>query len=219
MLAYGTGFVLAIALVELIPAGLEETRSNAVWVLAGFSTLYLIDIWLERTGESFTVANGGFASCIAAVLGVGLCDFFDGFVVASAVETVSGEVVTMGAEADAARGWLLLAGLFPHNFLEGASIALFLLAAGLSRGTAWILALCLGAASLLGGMAVEWIVPRATRAAIQAFAGGLLLHLVASQRIPSFKGEIARAQAALVVAGIATFPATQWLVSFVGIEG
>jgi hypothetical protein len=68
-------------------------------------------------------------------------------------------------------------------------------------------------------MAVEWIVPRATRAAIQAFAGGLLLHLVASQRIPSFKGEIARAQAALVVAGIATFPAIQWLVSFVGIEG
>lgn len=220
ILAYGTGFVLAIALMELIPAGLEGGPFNAVWTLAGFSTLYLSDKLLERSGEQPATGSRGLLSGVGlTVVGVTLCDFFDGVAVASAVGAAAGGGSAGAPEAGAVTGWLLLVGLFPHNFLEGAGIALLLMAAGFSQGAAWRLVIFLALASLLGGVAVQLAVPVALRAAIQAFAGGLLLHLVASERIPGFKGDIERAQAVLVVAGIATFVATQWLLGLAGIEG
>ncbi|MGH2352242.1 MAG: ZIP family metal transporter, partial [Chloroflexota bacterium] len=263
LLAYGAGFALAIALGELIPAGLEGGTQNAVWALAGFSTLHLTNRLLkgadpdsdagdgkdqavdgdcrsmetsaspgrrrrggearaagsdgrptgevgrgERRGERGVVSGIGLT-----VIGVIICDFFDGVVVASAVGVAGGAAGQSAGLAEGGGGtaWLLLGGLFPHNFLEGASIALLILGAGLSRGPAWVLVVLLAAASLAGGFAVLLAVPEALRRAIQAFGGGLLLHLVASERIPELRGPHAKLQALLVVAGIATFVATEWL--------
>lgn len=218
LLPFGTGFVLAIALAELVPAGLEGGSGNAVWVLVGFSTLYLITRLLENEETdgaggirslSTPSPQGGRASIVSGigltVVGVTLCDFFDGFAVAASV----GE--------EQLGGWLLLLGLFPHNFLEGSGIALLLVSAGLSRRWAWGAVTLLGLASLLGGVAVQAAFAPGVQGAVQAFAGGLLLHLVASQRIPAFSGSKARSQAVLVVLGIGAFLATEALVGAAGI--
>ena len=224
LLAFGTGFVLAIAIAELIPSGLEAGAQNSLWVLAGFSTLYLVDKVLERSnGEAESPARGVLSGVGLTICGVAICDFFDGLTVASAVGALGAATgAAMGTEAgDSAdlSGWLLLAGLFPHNFLEGAGIALIMLRAGLSRGAVWTLVVVLAVASLVGGLAVQMAVAPELRASIQAFAGGLLLHLVASQRIPGFKGPLERIQAVLVVAGIAAFVATDALLRAGGLGG
>lgn len=223
LLAYGTGFVLAIALAELIPAGLEGGAHNALWVLAGFSTLYIVDKVLEGSGENVAEAGRGVVSGIGlTMVGVTFCDFFDGVAVASAVGAVGAAGAAAAVEAAEAAeaglsGWLLLAGLFPHNFLEGAGIALLLLGAGLRRSATWGLVVFLAVASLLGGVAVQLALPVALRASIQSFAGGLLLHLVASERIPGFHGPREKVQAFLVVAGIASWVLTDVLLGLVGL--
>lgn len=221
LLAYGTGFVLAIALAELIPAGLEGGPQNAIWVLAGFSTVYLIDKLLEGSGEPTRAGGRTVVSGIGlTMVGVTLCDFFDGVAVASAVGAAGAVSAAVGAEASevgSLSGWFLLLGLFPHNFLEGASIALLLLRAGLGRGATWLMVIGLALASLLGGIAVQLAVPVAVRLSAQAFTGGLLLHLIASERIPGFSGPHEKRQAVLVVAGIVTFVATVALLGAVGL--
>lgn len=222
LLAYGTGFVLAIALAELIPDGLAGGPHNAVWVLAGFSSLYLIDKLLEGGGQPPAAARGVVSGIGVTMVGVTLCDFFDGVAVASAVAVATTAGVAEAAaveEAAEVSGWLLLAGLFPHNFLEGAGIALLMLGAGMSRGATWAMVVFLAISSLLGGIAVQLALPAALQAPIRAFAGGLLLHLVASERIPGFSGDLEKIQAVLVVAGIATFVATNALLSGAGLGG
>ena len=220
LLAFGAGFVLAIAVADLIPSGLEAGAQNSLWVLAGFSTLYLVDKVLERgNGEAEAPARGMLSGVGLTICGVAICDFFDGLTVASAVGALGTALGADAAESSDLSGWLLLAGLFPHNFLEGAGITLIMLRAGLSRRTVWTLVVVLAAASVLGGLAVQMAVAPALRASIQAFAGGLLLHLVASQRIPGFKGPLERIQAILVVAGIAAFVATDALLRAGGFGG
>lgn len=217
LLPLGTGFVLAIALAELVPSGLEGGPGNAVWILAGFSTLYLITQVFENgeSGEKPGVAPG----LMLTVLGVALCDFFDGVAVAATVaevaEAASGPAVA--SETQALLGWLMLLGLFPHNFLEGTGIALVLLGARLERRWIWLAVVLLASASLFGGVAVQTAVDPALQMAIQAFAGGLLLHLVASQRIPAFAGANARAQAGLVVVGIVMFMGTEAVLGMIGL--
>lgn len=221
LLPLGTGFVLAIALAELVPAGLKGGPGNAVWILVGFATLYVITQVFESEADETAEGKGMTAGLGLTILGVALCDFFDGLAVASAVASAvaggAAEEVAAAAETTFL-GWLLLVGLFPHNFLEGAGIALVLLGAGMARRAVWVAVVLLATASVLGGLAVQFVVDPAVVMAVQAFAGGLLLHLVASQRIPAFSGAHARAQAGLVVAGIAMFIGTDMLIELMGIE-
>ena len=197
VLAFGLGFVIAIALGELLPEALEVSRLNALWVGAGAALLFLIDRLLKGSGLGLTLA------------GVVICDFFDGFAVASAAALAgaSGAAGAAGGGAEeAATGWLLVGGLFPHNFLEGASIALLMLSAGLSRRMSWLVAVALAVASLLGGAAVVLALPEGLRAPIQALAAGFLLYVVLVQRLPRLlNGGQRWAHVALMVAGTATF--------------
>ena len=218
LLAFGTGFALAIALAELLPEALERDPSNAFWTLAGFSVLFLVDRLLKVDGaddpaQARAAARSARTSGVGlTVAGVILCDFFDGVVVASAA-SLAGAAAADGhaASVGGASAWLLAVGLFPHNFLEGVSVALLLLAAGVSHSTTWALAIALALASLLGGVATLVAFPDGLAQSIQAFAAGLLLHLVASERIPAIRGPRVRGQALLVVAGIVAFGLTGWL--------
>ncbi|HET7769608.1 MAG TPA: ZIP family metal transporter [Chloroflexota bacterium] len=193
VLAFGLGFVIAVALGELLPEALEVSRLNVLWLGAGFGLLFLIDRLLKGSGLGLTLA------------GVVVCDFFDGFAVASAA-ALAGAAGASEATGEAATGWLLVGGLFPHNFLEGASIALLMLSAGMSRRTSWLVAVALAVASLLGGAAVVLVLPEELRAPIQAMAAGFLLYVVLMQRLPRLlAAERRAAYVALVALGTAAF--------------
>ena len=171
VLAFGLGFVIAIAFGELLPEALEVSPFNVIWLAVGFGLLFLVDRLLKGSGLGLTLA------------GVVVCDFFDGFAVASAA-ALAGAAGAGEAAEGAASGWLLVGGLFPHNFLEGASIALLMLSAGMSRRMSWFVAVALAIASLLGGAAVVLALPEELRAPIQALAAGFLLYVVLVERLP-----------------------------------
>ena len=196
VLAFGLGFVIAVAVGELLPEALEASRLNVLWLGAGFGLLFLVDRLVKGSGLGLTLA------------GVVVCDFFDGFAVASAA-ALAGATGAAGASevaGEAATGWLLVGGLFPHNFLEGASIALLMLSAGMSRRTSWLVAVALAVASLVGGAAVVMVLPEELRAPIQAMAAGFLLYVVVVQRLPRLLvGGQRFTYLGLVVAGVAAF--------------
>jgi ZIP family zinc transporter/zinc and cadmium transporter len=147
------------------------------------------------------------------MVGVSLCAFFDGVAIAStvavagAVASVQGTTAT-GTEAGTATGWLLLAGLFPHKLLEGASIALLLVGAGVTRHAVWFWVAVVAFASPVGGLAVQFALSPTLEASLLGFAAGLLLHLVASERVPGFRGPLQRVQALVFVAGVGTYALT-----------
>jgi zinc transporter ZupT len=175
ILAFGLGFVIAIAFGELLAEAIEVSRMNLIWLGVGFALLFVVDRVLSGAGLGLTLA------------GVVICDFFDGFAVASAA-VVAGAAGASGVTEEATTGWLLVGGLFPHNFLEGASIALLMLSAGMSRRMSWLVAVLLAVASLLGGAAVVLALPEALRAPVQALAAGFLLYVVFVVRLPRLFG-------------------------------
>lgn len=209
LLAYGTGFALALALGELIPSGLEGGSQNALWVLAGFCVAYLVDKLLESGDEVLSGERGMASGAGLTILGVSVCSFFDGVAVAAAVGA---------SESGPIFGWLVLLGLIPHKFIEGSDITLLMLSARLARRVIWVLIALISIATLLGGVAVELTVPPELEASTQAFAGGLLLHLVASERIPGFSGALEKKQAVLVVAGVVTFVLTRVVLQGLGVD-
>ena len=193
VLAFGLGFVIAIALGELLPEAFGASPLNVLWLGAGFALLFLVDRRLKGSGLGLTLA------------GMVICDFFDGFAVASAA-ALAGASGAAGASEGAATGWLLVGGLFPHNFLEGASIALLMLGAGMSRRVSWLVAVALAVASLLGGAAVVLALPDEVRAPIQGLAAGFLLYVVLMERLPRLLAAPHRgAHVALVALGTASF--------------
>lgn len=198
LLALGLGFVLAVALGELLPEALEVSQFNLLWAVAGFGTLLVISRLLKGSGLGLTLA------------GVVVCDFFDGFAVASAAALASAAGSgAAGSGGEEAAGWVLAGGLFPHNFLEGASIALLMLSAGLSRAKSWLVAVALAVASLLGGAAVVFALPEEVRAPVQAVAAGFLLYVVLMERLPQIVRNVSRSRATmhlgLAVAGLGLF--------------
>jgi zinc transporter ZupT len=209
LLAYGTGFALALALGELIPSGLEAGRENAVWALAGFCLAYLVDKLLESNNDEGVAERGLLSGTGLTIVGVSVCSFFDGVAVAAAAGA---------GESGNPVGWLLLLGLIPHKFIEGSDVTLLMLSATMARRFIWLLIGGVSIATLLGGIAVELTVPPALEASAQAFAGGLLLHLVASERIPGFSGPLEKIQASLVVAGVVTFVLTRVVLVAAGVN-
>ncbi len=209
LLAYGTGFALALALGELIPSGLEGGSQNGLWVLGGFCVAYLVDKLLESGDGEAKGEQGLLSGTGLTILGVAVCSFFDGVAVAAAVGAGGGSTVF---------GWLLLVGLIPHKFIEGADITLLMVSSRVVRRVIWCLIALISAATVLGGLAVEAAVPPELEASAQAFAGGLLLHLVASERIPGFSGALEKRQALLVVAGVLTFVLTRILLQSAGVD-
>src|SRR5688572_5728110 len=186
ILAFGLGFVIAIAFGELLAESLEVSRLNVLWLGAGFGLLFLVGRAVKGSGLGLTLA------------GVVICD---GFAVASAA-LVAGAAGAADAAGETTAGWLLVGGLFPHNFLEGASIALLMLSAGMSRRMSWLVAVALAVASLIGGAAVVLALPEDLRAPVQALAAGFLLYVVFVERLPRLFGGARPAAAQATYAGL-----------------
>src|SRR5258706_6384310 len=142
-IALGAGFMLATALLEVVPASLElRGRDGAFLILAG----YLIIHFLEHTlsphfhfGEEvhideFVYSHPGYS----VLLGLTIHTFFDGIAIAS------GFLVSNWL------GWIIFVAVFLHKIPEGFTVASVMLASGRSRATAWWASALLGAATMAG---------------------------------------------------------------------
>src|ERR1700751_6124815 len=195
-IALGAGFMLATALVEMIPESLELSgRSAALLVLLGYLIIHFFEHtvtphfhFAEQTHQDeFKHSHTGYS----VLLGLIIHTFFDGI----AIE--SGFLVSNWL------GWVIFLAVFLHKIPEGFTVSSVMLASGRSRGTAWGASIVLGASTLAGVLTMALF--RHHVSAGLPLAAGVTIYVAASDLIPEVNKEPAMKMALLVFVGAGVF--------------
>lgn len=205
--AFGAGFMLTAALLEMVPLAIRLTPAAPVLVLAG----YLLIHFAEHTVASHfhfgeeTHAEVMLQPAIGlfAFAGLLIHTFFDGVSIAS------------GFEVGQALGTLVFLAVFLHKIPEGFTIASIMVASGRTKQAALGAATALGLATLLGVLASSLFTGvLGYRLAISA---GVLIYVAASDLIPEVNREKGIWMALMVFAGVALFYLTAHLLEALGL--
>jgi zinc transporter ZupT len=204
-IALGAGFMLATALLEMIPESLKlraESSAEALvsntdavffFVLAGYFLVHFFEHTIaphfhfgeETHHEEISHAHASYA----ALLGLVIHTFFDGVAIAS------------GLLVSAWLGSLIFIAIFLHKLPEGFTVASLMLASGETKRAAFLSAVILGGATLLG-MGLMFLL-RGTVAFALPFSAGVTLYVAASDLIPEVNREPKFGMAVMVFAGVA----------------
>lgn len=177
LVAFGAGFMLAVALVDVIPEAV--VRSGALagpLVLAGYLAVHLTQHTVtphfhfgEETHHVHAVAG------TSALVGLLLHTLFDGVAIAS------------GFLVRPALGVLLFLAILLHKLPEGVTISSLMLAGGRSRRQAVGAAALLGLATVLGVVLTDTLGVLARHGL--ALSGGVTLYVAASNLVPEFQAK------------------------------
>jgi zinc and cadmium transporter len=194
--ALGAGFMLATALIEMIPESLElRGKGAALLVLLGYLLIHFFEHTVtphfhfgeETHRDEFAHSHSGYS----VLFGLIIHTFFDGIAIAS------GFLVSNWL------GWLIFLAIFLHKIPEGFTVSSVMLASGRSRGIAW------GASVLLGGSTLAGVLTMAVfRHHVSAglpLAAGVTIYVAASDLIPEVNKEPAMKMALLVFVGAGIF--------------
>lgn len=175
--AFGAGFMLAVALVEVLPEAFVRSGGAApALVLAGYLAVHLTQHTLTphfHFGEE-THAVKHLAGPTALV-GLLLHTFFDGVAIASAF--------LVGP----ALGVLVFIAIFLHKLPEGVTISSLMVAEGRSGGQAVASAVALGTATLFGVLVTDQVAFLAQHGL--ALSAGVTIYVAASNLVPEFQGK------------------------------
>src|ERR1700689_2953834 len=203
-IALGAGFMLATAVLEMIPESLKlqsengsiffhRTNSVFIFVLAGYFVVHFFEHTVaphfhfgeETHTEEMSHAHASYA----ALLGLVIHTFFDGVAIAS------------GLLVSTWLGGVIFLAIFLHKIPEGFTVASLILASGQSRRAAFASSAILGAATL-AGMALMFLLRNAVADALP-FSAGVTLYVAASDLIPEVNREPGVGMAVLVFLGVA----------------
>ncbi len=203
-IALGAGFMLATALIEMVPESVKlrprQTDSlfggtNAVFVLvlAGYFVVHFFEHTVAphfHFGEEthHEEVHGAHAS-YTALLGLVIHTFFDGVAIAS------------GLLVSTWLGGIIFLAIFLHKIPEGFTVASIMLASGQGKMAAMTSSVILGAATL-AGVALMFVL-RGTLTAALPFSAGVTLYVAASDLIPEVNHEPGVGMAVLVFVGVA----------------
>ena len=177
MVALAAGFMISVAVVDILPEALERGgRKAALVALGGYVLVHLTQHTLVRHfhfGEETHEVNS--VVSMSALIGLLLHTFVDGVAIASGFQ-VSEEL-----------GMLIFVAILLHKFPEGLAISSLFLAAGAGRGRA------LGAATLLGVATVAGVILTGSVDVLGdhglALSGGVTLYVAASNLVPEFQAK------------------------------
>jgi zinc and cadmium transporter len=197
-LAFGAGFMLAVAVLGVLPEVLEDSPGAAIYVLFGYLAVHLAQHVLTphfHFGEETHRVSP--AAGVSALFGLTLHTFFDGVAIASGF-LVSGRL-----------GLLLFLAVLLHKLPEGVTIASVMVAGGQTRGRAIGAAAVLGGATVLGVMLTELVAPLARHGL--ALSAGVTLYVAASNLVPEFQSKRGWLTALAFFGGAAGFFAAERL--------
>ena len=177
MLSFAAGFMISVAMVDLLPEAIERNGSSAATVaLIGYLLVHLTQHTIarhfhfgEETHEVSRIVS------LSALVGLLLHTFVDGVAVAS------------GTKVSATLGALVFVAVLLHKFPEGLAISSLFLAAGASRLRALLAATLLGAATIVGVIVTDRVPLLATHGL--ALAAGVTLYVGASNLVPEFQSK------------------------------
>lgn len=211
-IALGAGFMLATAILEMIPESVKLAGSATtihlpgraysivfrpefvfVLVLAGYFLVHFFEHTVAphfHFGEETHHAEVSHAhASYAALLGLVIHTFFDGVAIAS------------GLLVSTWLGGVIFVAVFLHKIPEGFTVSSLMLASGQSSRIALASSAILGAATL-AGMGLMFAIRSAVADALP-FSAGVTLYVAASDLIPEVNREPAPGMAGLVFLGVA----------------
>jgi ZIP family zinc transporter/zinc and cadmium transporter len=197
-LAFGAGFMLAVAVLGVLPEVIRHSPDAAIFVLLGYLAVHLAQHVVTphfHFGEETHRVSA--SAGMSALLGLSLHTFFDGVAIASGF-LVSGQL-----------GVLLFLAVLLHKLPEGVTIASVMVAGGQSRGRALGGAVALGAATVLGVLLTEQVAPLARHGL--AISAGVTLYVAASNLVPEFQAKRGGFTAAAFFGGALAFFAAERL--------
>lgn len=202
-LAFGAGFMLSVAIVELLPEALSRSGAIApALVLGGYLAVHLTQHTLtphfhfgEETHSISSVAG------TSALVGLLLHTFFDGVAIASAF-LVRAELGTM-----------VFVAIFLHKLPEGVTISSIMMAGGRTGGRAVGAAALLGLATLVGVVLTDQVGFLARHGL--ALSAGVTIYVAASNLVPEFQGKRGWKLPAAFFAGAVVFFVTKMLLDSV----
>jgi zinc transporter ZupT len=194
--ALGAGFMLAAAVLEMVPEGLNlNPRWAPLLILVGYCGVHLLEHTLvphfhfgeETHHHEFLSARTSYS----VLLGLATHTFFDGVAIGS------GFVLSHWL------GVVLFLAVFLHKIPEGFTIASVMLAGGRGRRTALNSALFLGAMTVLGVLVIN-LQPSWVRAGLPLSAG-VTIYVAATDLVPEVNREPGIRMALVFFAGVMVF--------------
>ncbi len=194
--AFGAGFLIAVALVEMIPESLQAAPHAApLWILAGFCGVHLLEHTLvahfhfgeETHAEEFLHRSTAYS----VTFGLAAHTFFDGIAIAS------------GFAFSTTLSWLIFTGMLLHKLPEGFTVGSVMLASGRSACSAFIAACALGAATVAGVAAIHFL--PALAAVGLPLSAGVALYVAATDLLPEVNRAHGIRYRLLFFVGVAAF--------------
>jgi zinc transporter ZupT len=194
--ALGAGFMLAAAVLEMVPEGLNlNPRWAPLLILVGYCGVHLLEHTLvphfhfgeETHHHEFLSARTSYS----VLLGLATHTFFDGVAIGS------GFVLSHWL------GIVLFLAVFLHKIPEGFTIASVMLAGGRGRRTALNSALFLGAMTVLGVLVIN-LQPSWVRGGLPLSAG-VTIYVAATDLVPEVNREPGIRMALVFFAGVMIF--------------
>jgi ZIP family zinc transporter/zinc and cadmium transporter len=209
LIAFGAGYILAAALVSLLPESLELVENAPLFVLSGYVLAHLFEHTFtshfhfgEETHHEHVVDP---AVGMSAVVGLGLHSFFDGVAIAS------GFLVTPSL------GVLIALAVILHKVPEGVTIASVMVASGRSRKSALHAAGLLAVATLAGAAGMAFLGEHVKGVGL-AVSCGIALYVAATDLIPEFNQEGERIYSLSALAGVVLYFAVHAMTRALGIH-
>src|SRR6202167_2775196 len=141
--ALGAGFMLATALVEMVPESLQlGGRTGALLVLGGYLLVHFFEHTItphfhygeETHSDEYVHSHRR----VSVLFGLIIHTFFDGI------------AITAGFLVSPWLGWIIFIAVFLHKIPEGFTVTSVMLASGRSRAFAWGSSVALGIATVAG---------------------------------------------------------------------
>ena len=194
-IALSVGFMLALAILEMIPESMRLTPLTPFLVLLAYLLVHFFEHTIpshfhfgeETHPEAMVKASVGYL----AFLGLAVHSFFDGVSIAS------------GFAVSHSLGILVFSGVLLHKLPEGFTIASIMVAAGQGRARALGSAVAIGLATILGVLLLSLISGLAPYGL--ALSAGALLYIAASDLMPEVNKEVGPRMALLVFVGVLLF--------------
>ncbi len=201
--AFGAGFMLAVALVEVLPEAFARSGGAApALVLAGYLAVHFTQHTLTphfHFGEETHAVNP--VAGPSALVGLLLHTFFDGVAIASAFLVRP------------ALGVMVFVAIFLHKLPEGVTVSSLMMAGGRSGGQAIGAAALLGVATLAGVVLTDHI-PFLVHHGL-ALSAGVTIYVAASNLVPEFQGKPGWKLPGAFFAGAAVFYLTKRVLDLV----
>lgn len=194
--ALGAGFMLAAAIVEMVPEGMKVNPHWApLLILVGYCGVHLLEHTLvphfhfgeETHHHEFISAKTSYS----VLLGLATHTFFDGVAIGS------------GFVLSSWLGWVLFFAVFLHKFPEGFTMASVMLAGGRGKAAALNSALFLGAMTVLGVLAIG-LEPGLVRVGLPLSAG-VTIYVAATDLVPEVNREPGIRMALVFFVGVVVF--------------